>query len=59
MSHDMKFPTLWYVQPAKFQTSLHISAVWSELLLVAWVFYECKATNWTSVGISKFKKEAA
>ena len=26
MSH-MRFPTMWYVQPAKAQTSLHIHAV--------------------------------
>ena len=27
MSHDMRFPTMWYVQPAKAQTSLRIGAV--------------------------------
>ena len=37
---DMRFPTMWYVQPAKAQTSLRILAVWSEPLLVAWIFYE-------------------
>ena len=42
MSRDMRFLTMWYVQPAKAQTSLHIRAVWSEPLLVAWIFYECK-----------------
>ena len=26
-----------YVQPAKAQTSLHIRAIWSEHLLVAWI----------------------
>ena len=26
-------PTMWYVPPAKAQTSLHIRAVWSEPLL--------------------------
>ena len=35
LSRNMKFPTMWYVWPAKAQTSLHIRAVWSELLLVA------------------------
>ena len=29
-----------YVQPAKTQISLRIHAVWSEPLLVAWIFYE-------------------
>ena len=27
MSHDMRFPTIWYVRPAKPQTSLRIRAV--------------------------------
>ena len=27
MSRDMKFPTMWYMQPAKAQTSLRIRAV--------------------------------
>ena len=40
MSCDMRFPTMWYVRPAKAQTSLCICAVWSEPLLVAWIFYE-------------------
>ena len=35
LSHDMRFPTLWYVRPAKAQTSLLICADWSEHLLVA------------------------
>ena len=39
LSHVMRFPTMWYVQPAKAQTSLRIGADWSEPLLVAWVFY--------------------
>ena len=30
MSRDMRFPTMWYVRPAKAQTSLRIRAVWSE-----------------------------
>ena len=41
MSRDMRFPTMWYVRPTKPQTSLRIRAVWSEPLLVAWIFYEC------------------
>ena len=35
MSRDMRFPTMWYVQTAKAQTSLRTRAVWSEPLLVA------------------------
>ena len=38
----MRFPTMWYVRPAKPQTSLRIRAVWSEPMLVAWRFYECE-----------------
>ena len=40
MSRDMRFPTMWYVPPAKAQTSLPIRAVWSEPLLDASKFYE-------------------
>ena len=56
MSHDMRFPTMWYVRPAKTQISLHIRAVRSEPLLVAWIFYNCLATDWTSFGVSKLKR---
>ena len=38
MSRDMRFPTMWYVRPANSQISLCIRAVWSESLLVAWIF---------------------
>ena len=31
----MRFPTMWYVRPAKPPISLRIRAVWSEPLLVA------------------------
>ena len=41
MSRDMRFPTVWYVRPAKPQISLCIRAVWSEPLLVAGIFYGC------------------
>ena len=41
MSQCMRFPTMWYVRPAKSQISLRIRAVWSEPLLVAWVFCDC------------------
>ena len=41
MIQCMRFPTMWYVRPAKPQISLRMRAVWSEPLLVAWVFYDC------------------
>ena len=40
VSHNMRFQTIWYVLPAKAQTSLHISTVWSELLLVLFVWFD-------------------
>ena len=49
----MRFPTMWYVRPTKPQISLRILAVWSEPLQVAWVFYDCKATDWTPFEVSK------
>ena len=55
LSHDMRFPTMWYVPPAKLQISLRICAVWSEPLLVAWIFYNCLATDWTAFEVSKLK----
>ena len=55
MSRDMRFPTMWYVRPVKPQISLRIRAVWSESLLVAWIFYECRATDWASFGDSKLQ----
>ena len=56
LSHAMRFPTMWYVRSAKSQTSLRICAVWSELLLWAWIFYDCKATYQTAFPVSKLKK---
>ena len=41
MNPDMRYPTMWYVRPTKPQISLHVPAVWSETLLVAWIFYDC------------------
>ena len=35
LSHNIRFPTMWHVRPAKAQTSLTICAVLSEPLLVA------------------------
>ena len=52
MSWDIRFPTMWYVRPAKAQTS----TVWSEPLLVTWIFYEYWATDRRSFGVSKLKK---
>ena len=56
LSHDMGFPTMMHLRPAKAQTSQHIRAVWSEPLLVAWIFYDCKATDRTAFGISNLKR---
>ena len=56
MSRDIWFPTMWYVRPAKPQISLRICAVWPGPLLVAWLFYECYATDWTSFGVSKLER---
>ena len=55
LSQWMRFPTMWYVQPAKAQTSLHIRTAWSEPLLVAWIYYESTAADWTPFGVSKLK----
>ena len=52
----MRFPTMWYVRPPKPQISLRICAVWAEPLLVAWIFYECTATDGTSFWVSKLKR---
>ena len=56
LSQCMRFPTMWYVRPAQPQISLRIHAVWSEPLLVPWIFYECKAIDWTPFGVSKLKR---
>ena len=55
LSQCIRFPTIWYVRPAKPQISLRIRAVWSEPLLVAWVFYDCDATDWTPFGVSMLR----
>ena len=57
MSQCMRFPTMLYVWPAKPQTSLHICTVWSEPLLVAWIFDDCWETDWTSFGVSKLERK--
>ena len=56
MRRRMGFPTMWYVRPAKPQISLRIRAVWSEPLLVACIFFEGLATDWTAFGDSKLKR---
>ena len=33
-----------------------IRVVWSEPFLVTWIFYDCKATDWTAFGVSKLTK---
>ena len=55
LSQCMRFPTMWYVRPAKPQISLRIRAVWSEPLLVAWVFFDCWATDWTHLEFLSLK----
>ena len=47
---------MWYVRPAKPHISLRIRAVWSEPFLVAWIFYDCLATDWKPFGVSKLKR---
>ena len=47
MSSGMRFPTMWYVQPAKSQISLCIRTVWSEPLQVAWIF--CELSYWWNI----------
>ena len=56
LSRDMRFPKMWYVRPAKAQTSLRIRPVWSEPLQVGWIINECSATGWTAFGVSKLKR---
>ena len=48
-------PTMWYVRPAKAQTSLRIRAVWSEPLLVSWIFYEYLAAEKNHLGFLSLK----
>ena len=40
LSLGMRYPTMWQVRQAKVQTSQRVRTVWSEPLLVAWIFYE-------------------
>ena len=51
----MRFLTMWYVRLAKSQISLRIRAVWSEHLLVDWIFYGSEAADWTLLTVSKLK----
>ena len=52
----MRFPIMWYVPPAKPQISVRIRAVWSESLLVVWIFFDCWATDRTAFGVSKLNR---
>ena len=56
MSRNMICPTMWYVWRAMAQTSLGIRTVWSEPLLVTWIFYKCLANNRTSLVVSKLRR---
>ena len=56
MSRAWDFPTLWYKRPAKPQISLRIPSVWSEPLIVAWVFYGCSATDWHHLEFLSLKR---
>ena len=52
----MRFPTMWHVRPAKPQISLGICTVWSEPLLVAWIFYDYQVIDRAAFGVSKLKR---
>ena len=52
MSHDLRFPITWYVRHAKPQISLRICAVWSEPLLIAWI-YNMTVNPFVPNGISR------
>ena len=55
-SRDMRFSTMWYVRRAEPQISLRIRAVWSEHMLVVWIFYQYLATDQTAFWVSKLKR---
>ena len=56
-SKEYNWAVTWdFQQSAKPQISLRICTVWSEPLLVAWIFYECLATDWTSFGVCELKR---
>ena len=40
----------------RLRSACALCAVQSEPLLVAWIFYECSATDWKSFGVSKLKR---
>ena len=52
----MGFPTMWYVRIAKPRISRRIRGVWSELLPVPLIVYDCQATNWTSFRVTVLKR---
>ena len=63
MSCDMRFPTMWYMRPAKTQTSLSIPAVCSEKATLQTVYgvvklirrlhrlvvYTCQNATWLEI----------
>ena len=49
-------PWMGLVWPANTQTSLCMRTDWSEPLLVALIFYDCSASNWTSWWVFKLKR---
>ena len=60
LSRDMRFLAMWYVRPAQAQTSLRKRAVWSEPLLVTYIFYvwiswhlEFPSLKWGCTGSSE------
>ena len=53
LSQCMRFPTMWYVRPAKPKAQINLR---TEPLLVVWVFHDCKATDWTPFRVSKLKR---
>ena len=57
LSQCVRFPTMWYVRPAKAQISLRIRAVWSKPLQVTWIFYDCSSTYQTSFWVIKLNSE--
>ena len=60
-NHELMSRVIWVLQMSQcmgFQQCgmCDQQSLRSEPLLVAWVFYDCKATDWTSVEVSKLKR---
>ena len=56
MSPNMRFATMWNVQPTKSQIRLRRRVSWSEPLIIIWIFYECRTSGQKSFGVSKPKR---